>query len=332
MKATKFLAALGVAAGMLMSAAPSHAVDFRVLVSWDETYPTHGVLLKKWAKDIETASKGDMKFTISGPETVPPFEQLQPVGAGAFQFLVTHSAYHVGITPYLLPLDGIKGDPKIWRSTGLYDMVDKHYQKFGLKLVALAGTPPASALQVILRQPVSANGDLAGRKLRGTQTYAGVFSMLGASPVVLSAAETYPALEKGIIDGAGWPTVGIVGLRFHEVAKFQLQPRFGMLLYPVFANLAAWNKLTPEQQKIILDEGPVIEEFFMAEWPKLTQKEDDELKAKGVAQTVMADKFKPQLGEAFERALWQIAAEKDAKSIGELRDFVVKNKLSYIQN
>jgi hypothetical protein len=55
--------------------------------------------------NVETASKGDMKFIISGPETVPTFEQLQPVRSGVFQLLLPHGAYHIGQTPYLLAVE-----------------------------------------------------------------------------------------------------------------------------------------------------------------------------------------------------------------------------------
>src|SRR5436190_767043 len=94
-----------------------------------------------------------------------------------------------------------------------------------------------TASQIILRQPVGPSGDLQGRKIRGTVTYAGVFNLLGASPVVLAPADIYTSLEKGVVDGAGWPVLGVLDYRWYEVAKYIVRPTFGMLTYPIFMNM-----------------------------------------------------------------------------------------------
>jgi len=161
-----------IAAAFCLTLAPFAAwsAEFRALSSWDQSYPVRPKFFEVFLKNVETASKGDMKFLVSGPETVPPFEQLQPVGSGVFQVLFTHGAYHVGQTPYLTSVEALGGDLKKWREAGVRDMVDRHYQKFNLKLVALGQTPERSALQVILRQPIGPSGDLKGRKIRGTVT------------------------------------------------------------------------------------------------------------------------------------------------------------------
>src|SRR5262245_8596953 len=178
---------------------PVQATELRVLASWDDTHPARRILLNTYLKNVEAASKGDLTFKLSGPETAPPFEQLQPVGAGVFQMLFTHPGYHIGTTPYLISIDGLKGDSKLMRESGLYELIDKHYQRFGLKLVFMTKSVENSGFQIILRQPVGPSGDLAGRKIRGTQNYAGVVSLLHASPVVLPPGEVYTALEKGVV-------------------------------------------------------------------------------------------------------------------------------------
>ena len=94
------------------------AIEFRVLCSWDNTYPIRSVLLEEFVKNVEAASKRDLTFSISGPETVPPFEQLQPVASGAFQILVTHGAYHFGTSSMLIATEGFTGDLAQWRHVG----------------------------------------------------------------------------------------------------------------------------------------------------------------------------------------------------------------------
>lgn len=295
--------------------------EYRVLSSWDQTYPVRPKFLEVFLKNVETASKGDIKFIISGPETVPPFEQLQPVSSGVFQLLLTHGAYHIGQTPYLLAVEALGGDLKAWRDAGVREMIDNHYQKLGLKLVALGQTPERSALQIILRQPVGPSGDLQGRKIRGTQTFTGVFAFLGASPVVLPPSEIYTSLEKGVVDGAGWPVLGVLDYRWYEVAKYLVRPTFGMLTYPIFFNLEAWKKLRDQQKQIFLEEGRKAEDGFFPEWTKLADDEAGKLAERGVQITYVGAEKKDGLNKALVDTLFQLGIQYNAKDVGELREF-----------
>ena len=295
--------------------------EFRVLSSWDKSYPVVPRFLELYLKNVETASKGDIKFILSGPETVPPFQQLQPVSSGAFQLLLTHGAYHSGETPYLLSVEALGGDLKKWREAGVREMVDRHYQKRNLKLVVLGQTPEKTALQMILKQPIGPSGDLQGRKIRGTVTFSGVFALLGASPVVLPPAEIYAALEKGVVEGAGWPVLGVSDYRWHEVAKYVVRPTFGMLAYPIFFNLTAWNKLTDGQKKILLDEGRKAEDHFFTEWIKLADAEAAKLKENGMQITEVGPDKRDKLNKALVDTLFELGMKTSPKDVGELREF-----------
>lgn len=297
------------------------AVELRVLSSWDQSYPPRPKLLDVYLKNVETASKGDIKFIVSGPETVPAFEQLQPVSAGVFQMLFTHGAYHAGQNPYLLAAEALGGDLKKWRDAGVREAIDKHYQKSGLKLVALGQSPEGTAYHIILRQPVGPSGDLAGRKIRGTQTYSGAFAALGASPVVLPPSEIYSALEKGVVDGAAWPVLGVLDYRWYEVAKYVMRPTFGTVVYPIFMNLAAWNKLTEAQRTLMLDEGRKVEDMWFTEWVKLGDAEAKTLVERGAQLTNIGEEKKAVLNKALADTLFQIGLKNNAKDVGELRDW-----------
>ena len=76
------------AALLAVPARQAFAADYRFLSSWDLRHPSYYVLFEPFAKSVESASNGRIKLVFSGPETVPSFEQLQPAGSGAFQFLL----------------------------------------------------------------------------------------------------------------------------------------------------------------------------------------------------------------------------------------------------
>jgi TRAP-type C4-dicarboxylate transport system substrate-binding protein len=308
-------------AGLWLATGPAASAEFRALSSWDPSYIPRTALFEKFLKNVETASKGDFKFNVSGPETVPPFEQLQPAGSNVFQFLFTHGAYHFGTTPYLVAIEGFSGDLAKWRAAGIKELVDKHYQKFGLKLLVFPSVPDGSAYNIILKAPVGPSGDLQGRKIRATPTYAGILAMLGASPVNLPPAEIYPSLEKGVVDGAAWPVIGPLGYRWYEVAKNIMRPSFGVVVHSVFVNLNAWNGLSEAQRKLLNDEATKMEDAWYLEWPKIAKDEQEALLAKGAQLTEIGATQKAKLADAWTTGVLDFTMPRNPKEIGELREF-----------
>jgi TRAP-type transport system periplasmic protein len=318
---TRLLCGSVAALSLSLATSPLSAAEFRALSSWDQSYVPRTALFEKFLKNVEVASKGDMKFNVSGPETVPPFEQLQPAGSNVFQFLFSHGAYHFGTTPYLVAVEGLSGDLAKWRAAGIKEQIDKHYQRFGLKYLVMPLVPEGSAYNVMLKAPVGPSGDLQGRKIRATQTYAGILSMLGASPVNLPPAEIYPSLEKGVVDGAAWPVIGPLGYRWYEVAKYVMRPSFGVVINSVFVNLGAWNSLSEAQRKLLNDEAVKMEDAWYADWPKIAKEEEDGLLAKGAQLTEIGATQKAKLAEAWTTGVLDFTMPKSPKDIGELRDF-----------
>lgn len=312
----------------VLSTGLGRATELRVLASWDDTAPSRNILLQTYLKNVEAASKGDITFKISGPETVPAFEQLQPVSAGVFQMLFTHGAYHVGATPLLIAVDGLKGTGQSLRASGIFAIIDKQYQRFGLKLVFMAKSPEGTGYQIILRTPVGPSGDLSGRKIRGTQTYTGALTALGASPVVLPPGEIYSALEKGVVDGAGWPSIGVREFRWTEVAKYLVRPTFGASPYFLFVNLNAWNKLTDAQRNLLTEEGKKIEAFWDTESVRLIKDEESALLAQGAQLTQLGAGPAAKVSAEFEKGLWDLAAKSDPAAVKELHDFTRQHGLS----
>ena len=303
---------------LLAFASGANAADIRMLSSWDKTNPAVGVLAEAFAKNVEAASKGSIKFIISGPETVPPFEQLQPVSTGVFQMLFTHGVYHYGTTGMGVSMDAVRGDMEARRKSGLMEALDTHYQKLGLKLVAVA-ISATRGYHMVLRAPVGPSGDLQGRKIRGTPSYHTVIAMLGGSAVVLPGGEVYSALEKGVVDGAAWPASGVLGMRWHEVAKYMLRPTFGLNHYMFLMNLNAWNRLTEDERKLLSAEGRKIEDIWFTEYDRMVNEEEATLIQRGMQITEMGPEQKAKVQAAWAQAQWDLAEKKSGKEAADLR-------------
>ena len=299
-------------------ASAAQAADIRLLSSWDKTNPAFGMLAEPFAKGVEAATKGSTKFIISGPETVPPFEQLQPVATGVFQMLFTHGIYHYGTSGLAVGMDAVRGSVEDRRKSGMIDALDKHYQKLGLKVVAVA-ISATKGYHMVLRAPVGASGDLQGKKIRGTPSYHTVIGMLGASPVVLPGGEVYSALEKGVVDGAAWPASGVLGMRWYEVAKFMLRPSFGLSHYLFLLNLNAWNRLTDAERNILLAEGRKAEDTWFKEYDRMVAEEEAELIKRGMQVTQMGAAQSAKVQAAWADAQWGLAEKKNGQEAKDLR-------------
>ena len=314
----KIFVSVAVAILLAIMSSYASAQEFRMLSSWDQNHPLNPIVLNPFMKGVETASKGRITFKVNGPETVSSFEQLQPVSSGVFQFLFTSGAYHFGTTPILMVADALHGDPAAVHSSGVFDFIDKHYQKFGLKLVALPMSPEGG-YTIILRLPVGPSGDLSGRKIRSTPTYLPIIKMLGGIGVVLAQSDTYTALEKGTVDGSTTPILSILDYRWNEVAKYLLRPAFGTSCYPLLMNRDTWNKLSEADRQIIMQEGRKVEEAWYKEAPGMWQEAEKKMIAKGMSVTQMGEAQKAKLQVSWENGLFELGATKDAKGIAELR-------------
>ena len=301
----------------IMVAGGAQAADLRFLSSWDKTNPAVPTMVEAFVKGVESGTKGSVKFNISGPETVPPFEQLQPASTGVFQMLFTHAVYHYGTTGIAMGLDSVGGTPEQRHASGMYEAIDKGYQKLGMKLIAAASSA-TTGYHIVLRAPVSPAGDLAGRKIRGTPSYNNVVSMLGGSSVVLPPGEVYSALEKGVVDGACWPAAGVLGMRWYEVAKYMLRPGFGYSTYLFLMNLNAWNKLSESERAVLTAEARKAEETWHRQYDKMVHEEEAELIKRGMQITEMGPTQKAKLPSAWAEAQWDLA-EKKSPETKELR-------------
>ena len=282
------------------------AASLKLLTSWNKNnWPTYAVL-QQYLDNVKEIGGDTVTFTISGPEVVPPFEQLQPVASGVFDMLYTHGVYHAGSKGIALVVDTIDMDPLKRRDVGIWDFVDKYYQKHNnLKLVALPAQS-FSGYHMFLKEPLSPEGDVKGRKIRGTLSYHGVIRALGGSPVVLPGSQIYSALEKGVVDGACWPAAGMLDLKHYEVAKYRVRPTFGSSNEPILVNLDSWNKLNDKEKGILLAAGRETELEMPWVGRQILADETRKLNEFGVKTLHLPPDKAALIKKAWSTSLWEV--------------------------
>ena len=140
--------------------------------------------------------------------------------------------------------------------------------------------------------PVSGIGDLAGMKLRVSNdpVMNGLVEGLGATPTIVSFNELYSALQTGVVDGAEQPIANYASNAFPEVANNLILDGHTLGAVQVVITDNAWNKLTANQQNVIMEAGKAAQEFNAG----LSEDEEnrvlEELKAEGCNVVDVPDK------------------------------------------
>ena len=95
--------------------------------------------------------------------------------------------------------------------------------------------------------------DFTGLKIRVTPVYKDIVEALGGTAITTAPGEVYTALERGVVDGYGWPVSGIFDLGWDKVTKFRLEPAFYSVEVNVLVNLDTWKALSDAQRKVLGD-------------------------------------------------------------------------------
>jgi TRAP-type transport system periplasmic protein len=323
--------ALAAPLGVLSTAAFGQAKELKALSGFAPNLAFSREIIRVYLDNVQKASASPagsaLTSRLSGPEVVPFADQFQPVAAGAFDLLFTHPAYHSGTTAIGLSMDAIEPDAAKRRSSGVFDFVDKHYNKLGLKVVAI--TPTGNkGFQFVCKQPIKGPQGLAGMKVRATVSYHPMIKALGGTPVVMGAGEVYSALEKGVIDAAAWGLTGVADFKWNEVAKYLARPTYGQASLYVFMNLKSWSAMSAAQQKIMTDEAIKLESSTVKRFDDLAAEELIELKKRGMQETNFAAGDAAKLEELWAQGVWEVARAKNGAEADELRAIAQKAKLT----
>lgn len=133
----------------------------------------------------------------------------------------------------------------------------------------------------------------------------GLVEGLGASPTVVSFGELYSALQTGVVDGAEQPIANYKSNAFPEVAPYMILDGHTLGAVQVIITDDAWNKLSAEQQNILMEAGAAASQYNREISEQKENEVLEELKADGVTVIDVDDKTP-----------WQDAVKDTASRVG----------------
>ena len=206
----------------------------------------------EWIEKVNQEGKGTLQINfIGGPKAIPTFEVGNAVKTGVVDMGFSTGAFYTNVMPEADILKLSETSAAEQRKNGGYDLINKIWaEKANMRYLAkvVEFTPFHLYLNRKIDKP-----DLTGLKIRITPVYRDFFQAMGASVMTTAPGEVYTALERGVIDGYGWPIHALFDLNWQEKTKFRVDPGFYNAEVSLIMNLDKYKAL-PAKARQFLDQ------------------------------------------------------------------------------
>jgi TRAP-type C4-dicarboxylate transport system substrate-binding protein len=241
---------------------------------------------ERFAQKLNAEGKGRLQLNfIGGPKAIPPFEGGNAVRTGVVDMALTTGAFYTNIMPEADALKLTEIPHTELRKNGGHELINKIWNEKA-NMVYLARLVDYTPFHLYLTKKIE-KADLSGLKIRITPVYRDFFQALGATIVQTAPGEVYTALERGVVDGYGWPIHGIFDLKWDERTRFRVDPGFYNAEVSLVMNLDKWKSLNPAQRDLLTSHAVAFEaqnDF----WKKYNE-EETQRQAKAGIQTIKFD-------------------------------------------
>ena len=125
-----------------------------------------------------------------------------------------------------------------------------------------------------------------------------MISLMGGSPVPMSASETYTSLQQGIVDGAENTELALTVDKHEEIVKSYTYTEHQYTPDIYIISTKVWDKLSKEQQDYLKECFVKLNENFVAKYNQMMDEAMEEAESYGV--TVYRDIDKSAFIEAVQ--------------------------------
>ena len=276
----------------------------------------------EWVEKVNKEGKGIVQIKYAGgPEAMPPAQQATAVRNGVIDMQFGPPAYYLGQVPEGDAFFGSNVKPAEARANGGLEMVDKVWRT---KMNAhVLGWFSGSKFGLYTRDEPKLDAKtgvrLDGMKMRSNAAYKDLFDTLGAINVSIGVPDLYTALERNVVQGFGFPFVGIMDFGWEKFARYRVEPYFWQDDLIVIVNADKWNKLPQKARDFLTKAATEWEISGYSFWQDLNKKENAELTKRGVKLVKLEGDRAKVFVELAHKAPWDRIAKASPKIAPELR-------------
>ena len=261
-----------------MGTSPALAEDeITFVTNWRADFYSSAFTLQ-WADAFNADHEGvaQIRF-VGGPEVTPAREQFTATRNGVFDLLFGASGYYLGQVPEAYALAATQMTPVEARERGALDLLaDIYREKTGVEV--LGWVAAGVGYHVWLKDAEVAFGDdglpdLTGLKIRTSPLYNAWLDTMGATLVPMPAPEVYSGLERGVVDGAAWPGLGVTDFGWHRFIGARIDPGVFQFDNLLWMNGDAWSALSPDSRAALKASVIQLERDALAHYAELVAAE-----------------------------------------------------------
>ena len=276
--------------------------------------------------DVNANGEGLLQIQVrGGREIIPQREQYNAVSRGIVDMYLGPAGYYEGQVPELAAMSGAAVPADKLREAGLHAAPDgAARERTGVAVLGRMG--PGYSFQFYLKDEpkIDEEGilDLSGLKIRGGGSYAPMYDALGIARVAIPAGEVYTALERGVVDGVGFVTLGVSDAGWQDHLGYRIFPTWRQGNTIIAMNAEKYDTLSDEQ-RAYLDEMVAKHEMLAHEAASALEEKDTAiLGGAGVEDVVLNEAGSAALLDAFYSTFWPTIEEKVGEGAAELQAIV----------
>ncbi|MCX7174915.1 MAG: TRAP transporter substrate-binding protein DctP [Proteobacteria bacterium] len=227
-------------------------------------------LCRKFAQEVEARTKGALKFQIypnsSLMKTVAQFSALRKSALDMSLYPIPYAGgevpeLNIGLMPGLVTS---YEQAATWKTAEVGKAINELLLEKGIVMVSWVWQAGGVASRAA---PLINPEDAKGMKVRGgSKEMDMILKAAGAAVLSLPSNELYAAMQTGAADAGMTSSTSLISFRLEEVSKHLTTGRgkaYWFMLEPLLMAKSTYDKLTKEQQQIVMQVGAELEKFGM---------------------------------------------------------------------
>ncbi|MCD1634367.1 TRAP transporter substrate-binding protein DctP [Martelella mediterranea] len=275
------LSAVGLALSFTVATAEEVTLKAGVFIPPNASF---GVPMDIFVDHVNEVGKGVLQIRLLGPEAIPGAEQPNAVISGVLDMAAVPPPYYKGMFVEADAVSLTDHTLAELRESDAYKMIsDMAEEKMGVVYLTTYGG--GITFHVYLNKDANSLDDVRGSRLRSQTIYKQIYDQLGVEGTNIPTPDVFTALERGVVEGYGWPLNGIGEMGWAPETKVRIDPGFYNVDVTVIMNEKSLEKLDDEQRKVLFDSVAWFDDY-MVEWTEKALQDEIEFQKNAGIKTI----------------------------------------------
>ena len=261
---------------------------------------------------------GKVRIDVLAPGSVKAFEQPNALKTGVIDMMSGPATYYKGTM--------VEGDTMVlsdmtigeMRQSGALKMLNKlHNERLNAQFLTYFGD--GVPFHIYTTKEVK-GGRFDGFTLRTAPIYDTMLQERGAKTVTMPPPAVYTALERGAVDGYGWPIWGIADFGWHKHTKYRVEPGFFKVEVGILINLDRWKGMNDSQRACLNDMASELEKVWPSWRDAYTANEVKKQDDAGVKVINLGAKFRQRAHDLY----WAALEKASPDNVRKLKKLLLK--------